>query len=138
MLGRDLKAWRRVKAVAMRGFVLCSDGRYYHRTVSARALEVWIDKLKRRLAGGKGNQARWGCSFEPAIIRQQIAVAESMLRNLSASCPAVSRQSHEIADGSQSDRKRITGGSQANSTEGNTLSPSQASAIPLRVVGGEL
>lgn len=38
-LGRDLKTWARVREVALRGFLLCSDGRLYHRGVCRRAQE---------------------------------------------------------------------------------------------------
>jgi hypothetical protein len=30
-------AWKKVREVAMRGFVLCSDGRYYHPVVAEKA-----------------------------------------------------------------------------------------------------
>src|SRR4051794_28113345 len=33
-LGRDLETWACVKADAMRGWVLCSDGRWYHGTLA--------------------------------------------------------------------------------------------------------
>jgi hypothetical protein len=33
-LARDLKAWKKLKAGAMRGWVLCSDGRLYHPVVA--------------------------------------------------------------------------------------------------------
>lgn len=33
-LARDLKTWKKLKAGAMRGWVLCSDGRLYHQVVA--------------------------------------------------------------------------------------------------------
>lgn len=47
-LGKDLKAWGRVKDRAMHGFTLCGDGRYYHETLAAFALESWKRRLKDR------------------------------------------------------------------------------------------
>jgi hypothetical protein len=41
-LGRDLKAWRKVKAMALHAWVLCRDGRLYHPVVAEKALEAWI------------------------------------------------------------------------------------------------
>jgi Protein of unknown function (DUF1376) len=32
--------WRKIKPVAMRGFILCSDGRWYHPIVAEKALEA--------------------------------------------------------------------------------------------------
>jgi len=36
-LGRDLRSWRKVKEMALRGFVKCSDGRLYHRFLASMA-----------------------------------------------------------------------------------------------------
>ena len=47
-LGRDLKTFRRNKAGMMRGFILCSDGRWYHPVVAERANISWESKLQQR------------------------------------------------------------------------------------------
>lgn len=46
--GRDLKTWRKVKARALHGFSLCTDGRLYHRALATFALESWQRRLKDR------------------------------------------------------------------------------------------
>jgi hypothetical protein len=43
-LGRDLKAWRKVKADALHGFIECSDGRIYHKALAVWALEAWAKR----------------------------------------------------------------------------------------------
>jgi hypothetical protein len=53
-LGRQLKAWNRVKIRALHGFFICSDGRFYHRALSTFALESWARRLKDR-----ERKARW-------------------------------------------------------------------------------
>ncbi len=35
------KNWKKVQDMALRGFVLCSDGRLYHRTLCKKVLEAW-------------------------------------------------------------------------------------------------
>jgi hypothetical protein len=40
-LGRDIKAWKKIKAKAMHGWKLCSDGRLYHETVAEKVLQAW-------------------------------------------------------------------------------------------------
>ena len=35
------KRWKRVRETALRGFVLCSDGRFYHSVIAQKALEAW-------------------------------------------------------------------------------------------------
>ena len=47
--GRIDPHWKDVRNGAMRGFVLCSDGRWYHPVVCEKANESWISKLKQRL-----------------------------------------------------------------------------------------
>lgn len=47
--GRIDPHWQDVRNGAMRGFVLCSDGRWYHPVVCEKANESWIGKLKQRL-----------------------------------------------------------------------------------------
>lgn len=44
--GRDVTSWSVVKNVALHGFVLCRDGRLYHRVVVERALQAHAAKLK--------------------------------------------------------------------------------------------
>lgn len=46
--GVMVKAWKRVKAQAMRGFVLCSDERWYHPTVAEVALMGWKERVRNR------------------------------------------------------------------------------------------
>lgn len=47
--GRIDPHWDEVRAGAMRGFILCSDGRWYHPVVAEKANEAWVSKLKQRL-----------------------------------------------------------------------------------------
>lgn len=47
-LGRDIKTFRKHRAGAMRGFVLCSDGRWYHPVVAEQVVAAWEQKLQQR------------------------------------------------------------------------------------------
>lgn len=49
-LGRDVKEWKRLRANALHGFVLCSDGRLYHRFLAGQALIAWDKRLADREA----------------------------------------------------------------------------------------
>lgn len=46
--GKIDKAWHKVKAGALRGWVKCSDGRLYHPVVAEKAREAWQSKLEQR------------------------------------------------------------------------------------------
>lgn len=57
-LGRNIKAWKRMKNRALHGFFLCSDGRFYHRALSAFAMESWGRRLKDRARKAKWREQR--------------------------------------------------------------------------------
>lgn len=44
--GIVVSEWNRVRAGALRGWQLCSDGRLYHSVVAKKALEAWHSKLQ--------------------------------------------------------------------------------------------
>lgn len=51
----DLKRWTKIKPVALRGFVLCDDGRLYHSVVAEKAAEAWAARIRNRAKAAK----RW-------------------------------------------------------------------------------
>lgn len=46
--GRIDPRWKEIKAGAMRGFIMCSDGRWYHPVVAEKAVDAWNSKLDQR------------------------------------------------------------------------------------------
>lgn len=44
--GRVVKEWRKVREQALALFVLCSDGRLYHRVIADKAVTAWQAKLR--------------------------------------------------------------------------------------------
>ena len=53
-MGRDVAGWQTVRARALRGFVLCSDGRLYHPFLCEQALIAWDKRIK-----AKDRKAAW-------------------------------------------------------------------------------
>jgi hypothetical protein len=51
-------AWRKVRAMALRGFVKCSDGRLYHPTVCEKAADSWESKQAQRKRTQAATDAR--------------------------------------------------------------------------------
>lgn len=47
-LSNSGKDWPNVKEMAMRGWVLCSDGRWYHPVVSEKAVTAWGKRIAQR------------------------------------------------------------------------------------------
>lgn len=52
--------WSKLKAHAMRGWILCADGRWYHPVVAEKALEAWAKHTKASSKGKAGAAKRWG------------------------------------------------------------------------------
>lgn len=48
--GRDVKEWKRVRDVALRGFVKCDDGRLYHPVIAEKAIDAAESKREHREA----------------------------------------------------------------------------------------
>lgn len=46
--GRVVKEWQKERDGALRGWVLCTDGRLYHPVVAEKAVEAWRGKLERQ------------------------------------------------------------------------------------------
>lgn len=131
--------WKRVKAKAMRGWILCSDGRYYHPVMCEKALEAWIEKLSQRLSSGAGNAKRWGIEFDPTAITTEILTARKMLEALNPKARALQKKPPRIPDSvpdangqeSQRDRKNIPSGSQETGTGTGNIKPSLSGAAPV-------
>lgn len=53
------KSWPKVKEMATRGFIKCSDGRLYHKVLAKEANDVWTRRKKFRDRSIKANDQRW-------------------------------------------------------------------------------
>lgn len=76
--------WAKAKEHALRGWILCSDGRLYHPVVAEKALEAWVEKLASAINGAAGNAKRWQIAVDTTGLRQQLRFAVDRLRAL---CP---------------------------------------------------
>jgi hypothetical protein len=70
------RAWKKIKNMALRGFVLCSDGRWYHPVIAEKAKEAWAHRLKQREKAAKrwdrekperGNAVADAAAYPPAM-----------------------------------------------------------------------
>lgn len=81
--GRDVRRWKKVRAEALRGWVLASDGRRYNPVVAVYVLESWLEKLNRRATSVAGNQKKYGKTFDVNQVESDLQVAVAMLERLS-------------------------------------------------------
>ena len=56
--GVGLTEWGVVKDMALRGWVLCDDGRFYHPTVCEKALTAWVERIGLRDRSARGQAKR--------------------------------------------------------------------------------
>lgn len=96
----SMKEWARVRERAMRDWVLCTDGRYYHRVVAEMALECWLEKLDMRRRSAKGNAEKHKIPVDTRAIEAEIAETMEMLRRANPHSQALvkRRKSGRAAD----------------------------------------
>lgn len=56
--GLTAPEWKKVKEGALRGFVECADGRFYHSVIASKALEAWKAKHAQRARTRAATEAR--------------------------------------------------------------------------------
>ena len=91
-LGRDVKAWLEIKDAALRGWILCDDGRLYHPVVAEKALEAWIAKLEHRKRSAAGNAKKHNRTFDPAPFDALIEEAQGRLAALALSLKSLGKR----------------------------------------------
>lgn len=84
--------WKRVREMALRGWIHADDGRIYHPVVCEKALEAWLEKLSSLLSSGAGNAKRWGMEFDPEPIEAQMRDARAHLKALNPQSRALQRK----------------------------------------------
>lgn len=94
--GVSLEVWRERKAMALRGWTKCSDGRLYHPVVARLALEAWIDRIAHRKRSAAGNAARTKTEHDGAEFDALKAEAQAFLRALDPA-PQECEDSHKEA-----------------------------------------
>lgn len=125
------KQWAKSSAIVMRGWVKCSDGRFYHATTCEKVLIAWIGRLKRSVSGQKGNAARWGTETAQPDRADQLTRAMHALARLNPESSTL-----RIAAPSQGDRNAIPPRSQVQGKgEGLEKSPSQETAEVIELGG---
>ncbi|WP_186055231.1 DUF1376 domain-containing protein [Burkholderia gladioli] len=79
------KDWAGEREHVMRGWLLCSDGRYYHSVVAEKALESWLEKLLFKISSTTGNATRWDIDLDVADIQRECVRSLDLLRDLAPS-----------------------------------------------------
>lgn len=116
-LHRDIQAWLTVKAVAMHGWVKCSDGRWYHPVVCEKALEAWIEKLTKRRLSAAGNAKRYKLEFDSSEIDAAYRLSCEKLLSLNPNSKAFGKIGRVFPAGKSEHNKNAPNGSEQQSTD---------------------
>lgn len=81
-LGRDVKTWKKIKEVALYGWVKCSDGRLYHPVVAEKAAEAWAGKRSQRARTSKARLQAMLTRLSKAVDAFECAHVESNIQTL--------------------------------------------------------
>lgn len=83
--GRDVKSWKEVREMALRGWIKCDDGRLYHPVVAEKVLEAWIQKIQQRWRSAKGNAKKYKLSLDEKPFIDALNEASDKLKTISPS-----------------------------------------------------
>lgn len=111
-LGRDIKTWRKVKAGALRGWIVCQDGRMYHPTVAEgvnHALEVKaaqrsktaaarIASLQKKLVAATDTDEKQRLTAEIEKVQQTVKQAQSLTARPSVTDPPKQAVTKSVTD----------------------------------------
>ncbi len=107
----DPRKWAKVRSMALRQWVLCSDGRLHHPVIAEKALECWIDKLNARISSGMGNAKRWGQPFDREPLDADLAEALDLLHRLNPKARGLLKvRRHPKSDGGEKPSRSDPGG----------------------------
>lgn len=117
-LARDVKSWKKIKDGAMRGWILCSDGRLYHPVVAEGVNTAIEAKFKQRQKTAKARIAALEKHLKEAktdsdksrITDEINRIQQSLSQSLSQTVLQVPREEKEKEKGLDSSVAKATGG----------------------------
>lgn len=90
--GRDVRSWRRLSGLALRSWVLCTDGRFYHPVTCEIALESWLITLSNRGKTAAGRAKIEKVEFDPSPVYWEIRIAADHLAALNPKSDALTKE----------------------------------------------
>lgn len=129
-LARDLKTWKKLKAGAMRGWVLCSDGRLYHPVVAEvvrnavdaktvqrdKTVKARIAALQKALEQASDTNKKETLTEEIRKLSQSLSLSQSQKEFLSVTGPVTESKRRE--EKGREEKRRDIDSSEANASGG--------------------
>jgi hypothetical protein len=104
--------WKKVKKIALRGWILCHDGRFYHPVVAEKANDAWERRgeWQEKQTNKSERQARW---------REHVKTVSSELRSLGVTPPtnASLKELERLLVDAKASTKASTGASTVDAAE---------------------
>lgn len=132
--------WAEVREDVLKGWVLCSDGRLYHRVVCEKALESWLEKLAFKLRGNEMNKRRWGADADLELTKQQMVEASRLLAAINPDSKTLGRRRTaliKVESSKQSNNESSFDSSGDSHLESSVDSSLESSLCPNREGEGE-
>jgi Protein of unknown function (DUF1376) len=122
--------WKKVRQEALRGFVLCSDGRLYHGVVCAKARESWGKKQDQRAKTLKARIAGINKRLTEAVTDEEKAHLSGLLQTLSQSLSHAYSESvtSSVTDSVTASKGTIRDSKGTGTVKGNGSKPDAAGA----------
>lgn len=133
--GTQVKGWRKVRAMALHGWVKCSDSRLYHPVVAEKALEGWIEKLRGRKSSAAGNAKRYNHDFDAAPFDTAIGTAAGMLASLNPGSALLRIKALSLPPGAVDPPTSLPPGSQVKEREVKEREQQQQERADARLLG---
>jgi hypothetical protein len=107
----SLAKWRKVRDQVMRNFVLCSDGRYYHRMLAPLAIKAWQARVEAQVKGKKGAAKRWSGHHTnvPEPVDKDGQATEVEARAIKRPCPSYNNPMLQLSKTIARERKYSLG-----------------------------
>lgn len=91
------RLWPKIRPMALRGFIACSDGRLYHPVIAEKALEAWSHRTAQRARAVKrwhkpGNAAAYATAMQGTETGTVQGQENQPLRGLSGEAPDAGEQ----------------------------------------------
>lgn len=127
--GGVMRAWRRIKDQAMRGWLLCSDGRWYHKVVCDLAVEAWKGRVRNREKQRKFRERQTGV-VTVTLPAETIAVPGNVTVTEGVTKPFRNARESEGELKKEEERKEVAPDAAASPASRPDLSAPQADAEP--------
>lgn len=140
--GKIAKEWAAVRPGALRGWVLCADGRLYHPVVAEKAVEAWKSKVEQRyrteVARVKKHNQRHGTTHSTPEFSEWLSLGRPHGHHLSVPGDKPRKDDDSAGDKPSKGQREGQGQGQRDSITGTNVPDGGAVKSPAELTKAEL